>query len=159
MYYCKTVAKNDKVAIMTKQNPRFEEILREHGLSMTKQRAYLFELLIGSEPLSLHELYDVVNAKMDRASLYRNIAVFEQLGIVRRVNIGWKYKIELSDTFAEHHHHLTCIGCHTIIPINERELESFISGVAESHGFKAIEHQVEVQGYCKFCDITRGKSV
>lgn len=137
---------------MSKPNPDVTTILREHGLSITKQRLFVFDLLNGSEPLSMHELYRLAKDKLDRASLYRTIAVFEELGIVQRINIGWKYKVELSDTFAEHHHHLTCVKCHAVIPINEKELESFISGVAASHDFKPIEHQVEVQGYCKACD-------
>lgn len=99
----------------------------------------------------MYELYDLAKGQLDRASLYRIITVFEELGIVQRINIGWKYKIELSDKFAEHHHHLTCLKCHKVIPINEHELESFISNLAGSHEFKPVEHQIELQGYCKDC--------
>jgi Fur family ferric uptake transcriptional regulator len=99
----------------------------------------------------MYELYDLAKGQLDRASLYRIITVFEKLGIVQRINIGWKYKIELSDKFAEHHHHLTCLKCGRIIPINEDELEAFFEGLAHSHKFKPTEHQVEVQGYCETC--------
>lgn len=136
---------------MSQANPGIATILRGHGLSVTKQRLLVFELLEDEEPLSMRELYELSKDKIDRASLYRTVAVFEELGIVQRVNIGWKYKVELSDTFAEHHHHLTCTKCHKVIPINEQELETFISGVAASHGFLPLEHQVEIQGYCASC--------
>ena len=126
-------------------------VLKAHGHSVTKQRLFVFELLEGTEPLTMQELYQLAQGKLDRASLYRTIALFEALGIAQRVNIGWKYKIELSDQFAEHHHHLTCLKCHQVIPINEQELEAFISGLAQSYQFKPVEHQVEVQGYCAAC--------
>jgi len=136
---------------MPQPNPELVSFLRENGFSITKQRILVFELLVNSEPLSVRELYELSKDSIDRASLYRTIAVFEQLGIIQRINIGWKYKVELSDSFAEHHHHLTCVSCHKVIPINEAELESFISLVASSHGFMPIEHQVEIQGYCQHC--------
>jgi Fur family ferric uptake transcriptional regulator len=150
-YYCKSVANNAIVANMSQINHEIATILKNAGLSMTKQRAFVFELLEGSEPVSMYELYDRAKGQLDRASLYRIIAVFEKLGIVQRVTIGWKYKIELSDKFAEHHHHLTCLQCGRIIPINETELETFVETLARSYKFKPTAHQVEIQGYCEVC--------
>jgi Fe2+ or Zn2+ uptake regulation protein len=136
---------------MTKPTSDVSQILKENGYSLTQPRLIVFGLLLDQEPLSLVELYDRAAGKLDRASLYRIITLFEQIGIVQRVNIGWKYKVELSDKFAEHHHHLTCIKCHKIIPINEQELEEFVSSLAAHNHFKPIEHQVEIQGHCEAC--------
>jgi Fur family ferric uptake transcriptional regulator len=136
---------------MSSRNELFMAMLREHGSSSTKQRRALFELLIDQEPLSMHELAAKAADVMDRASVYRTVGLFEQIGIVQRINIGWKYKLELSDFFAEHHHHVTCLGCKRVIPINEDELEVFITKVATAHGFQPTGHQVEIQGYCKLC--------
>lgn len=136
---------------MTKKDQQLERLLRRSGNSITKQRLLVFELLTDQEPVTMHELYERVAGQLDRASLYRIVTLFERLGIIRRINIGWKYKIELSDAFAEHHHHLTCLRCHSVIPINERELESFITTIASGHSFTPAEHQVEIQGYCQQC--------
>jgi Fur family transcriptional regulator, ferric uptake regulator len=136
---------------MSQIKPEIATILKQAGLSVTKQRAVVFELLEDREPLTMYELYDLAKGQLDRASLYRIITAFEKLGIVQRINIGWKYKIELSDKYAEHHHHLTCLKCHKVIPISEEELETFISGLSLSYKFKPVEHQVEVQGYCESC--------
>ena len=68
---------------------------------------------------------------VDRASVYRAVRLFEQLGIVQRLNTGWKYKIELTDKFAEHHHHLTCLQCGKTIAMGESELEEMISKLAD----------------------------
>lgn len=136
---------------MSQINQDIATILKDNGLSVTKQRLFVFDLLEGKEPLTMYELYDQAKGQLDRASLYRIIAVFEKLGIVQRINIGWKYKIELSDKFSDHHHHLTCLKCHKVIPISENELETFIHGLSASHRFNPIEHQVEIQGYCDDC--------
>lgn len=140
---------------MSQINLDIATILKDNGYSVTQKRLYLFKVIEGKEPLTMSEIYAVTRHTLDRASIYRIISLFEKLGVVQRVNIGWKYKIELSDRFAEHHHHLTCINCHKIIPISERELESFISSLAHSYRFDPVDHQVEVQGYCEVCRYTR----
>lgn len=99
----------------------------------------------------MREMCERAASTMDRASVYRTVALFEQIGVIHRINIGWKYKIELSDAFAEHHHHLTCLKCKRIIPINESALETFVAGLAASHHFKLTVHQIEIQGYCAKC--------
>jgi Fur family ferric uptake transcriptional regulator len=136
---------------MSQKDLRIANLLKKNGLSLTRQRLAVFELLEDSEPLTMHELQQLAGDRLDRASLYRTVAVFEKLGIARRVNIGWKYKIELSDAFTEHHHHMTCLQCHKVIPINEQELELFINNLSAQYGFEPIEHQVEIQGYCADC--------
>lgn len=99
----------------------------------------------------MHEL--VVAAKdIDRASVYRTVDLFERLGIVQRINIGWKYKLELTDRFSDHHHHLSCTKCGKTIAMNENELEVFIEQIAHAHGFQPSAHQIEIQGLCSACN-------
>ncbi len=138
---------------MTQGKQDVADLLRRSGHSVTVQRLFVFELLESGKPLSMAYLTARASGAIDRASLYRTVALFEKLGIVRRVHLGWKYKIELSDRFTEHHHHLTCLTCHAIIPISEQELEGFISNLAAQHHFMPVEHQIEVQGYCAGCTI------
>jgi Fur family ferric uptake transcriptional regulator len=138
---------------MAAKTNELELILREHRFSVTKQRRLIFDLLTDQEPMTMYELYDRARGRLDRASTYRIVTLFEKLCIVQRINIGWKYKIELSDKFAEHHHHLTCLKCRRVIPISEGELENFIQCLAVTHEFRPIEHQVEVQGYCGGCAV------
>lgn len=136
---------------MSQINGEIATILKSNDLSVTKQRVLVFEMLEGREPVSMYELYELAKGHLDRASLYRIINIFEQRGIVRRINIGWKYKIELSDKFAEHHHHLSCLKCGRIVAISEHELEDFIAGISRNHNFTPVDHEIEVQGYCDKC--------
>jgi Fur family transcriptional regulator, ferric uptake regulator len=136
---------------MTHATQEIASFLKHHHLSVTKQRLAVFGLLEGREPLSMSDLYELAKDYLDRASLYRTVAVFEELGIVRRVSIGWKYKLELSDRFTEHHHHLTCLKCHKVVSISEEELEAFVGTLSTKYAFKPVEHQIEVQGYCEDC--------
>jgi len=135
---------------MSSSQETFSALLKSHGQSVTKARLAVFEALLGEEPLAMREV--VARTKgVDRASVYRAIDLFEKLGIVQRLNSGWKYKIELSDKFAAHHHHLSCVGCGKTIAISGHELETFIDQLATHYGFAPTAHQIEIQGYCKAC--------
>lgn len=91
---------------------------------------------------------------VDRATLYRNIELFEELGIVRRLQIGWKYRLELADSFVHHHHHMTCSACGVVIALAEdSELERRLLSLADGFGFTAQDHQLEIRGLCQACGI------
>lgn len=130
----------------------FKEILSSNGYRLTDAREATFKLLISPEPQSISQILAKANGKVDRVSVYRNIEVFEKLGIVHRIYVGWKYKIELSDEFIAHHHHLSCLECGKIIDIeDEKHIDDFIQQVAKKFGFEPRRHQFEVDGYCKQC--------
>jgi Fur family ferric uptake transcriptional regulator len=135
---------------MNSARDAFRGLLKANGYSITKPRLRVFEVLLEKKPLSMHDL--VARAgQADRASVYRAVELFERLGIVQRLNTGWKYKLELSDKFVEHHHHLTCVSCGKTIAMNEAELERLIAQAAAAHQFTPTAHQIEVQGLCQDC--------
>lgn len=128
----------------------FSQLLKENGQSITKARLAVFTALLGHEPMPMNELVKRVG-HIDRASVYRAVSLFERLGVIQRLAVGWKYKIELTDHFAEHHHHLTCTNCGRTITMNETELEALISKLAAGHNFAPTAHQIEIQGLCSEC--------
>ncbi|MGB4758968.1 MAG: Fur family transcriptional regulator [Candidatus Saccharimonadales bacterium] len=132
---------------------RFTKKLRDVGQSVTKARVALFQLLENAEPQSTAELLSRAAGQFDRASLYRSLALFEELGIVQRLYIGFKYKIELTDMYSHHHHHVSCLKCGKVMPLSEHEqIERMITLLAKRHGVRATSHQLEIQGYCNECE-------
>jgi len=126
--------------------------LKQQRHSLTTARQTIFAALEDKEPQTMHEIVAACAGQVDRASVYRTIALYEQLGIVQRLQIGWKYKLELSDSFHRHHHHLTCLKCGKITPLPEdRQLEDRLQLLAQSQNFLAQGHQLEIQGLCPLC--------
>jgi Fur family ferric uptake transcriptional regulator len=143
---------------MSSVQDTFRDLLKAAGYSLTAARSAVFESLLGQEPLTMHELVGRVSG-VDRSSVYRAVELFERLGIVQRLNTGWKYRIELSDKFSAHHHHLTCTNCGKTVAMKEAELEAFIEQIARSHGFIPAGHQIEIQGLCGQCSAALTPSV
>ncbi len=103
------------------------------------------------ETQTMHELVARCPG-IDRATMYRNVELFIELGIIQRLQIGWKYQLELTDSFVHHHHHLSCTHCGTVIALAEdTELESRLVALAASQQFVAIDHQLEIRGLCSNC--------
>jgi Fe2+ or Zn2+ uptake regulation protein len=126
-------------------------MLRRHGQSLTAPRKAVYNALQGQEPLSMHELVARCS-EIDRSSVYRTIDLFERLGIVQRLQTGWKYAFELSDQFHEHHHHATCLGCgRAQVLAEDSGLEAQLHTLAARAGFRIERHQLELQGWCADC--------
>ncbi len=130
----------------------FAKTLRQNGRSLTQARILVYEALQDEEPLSMAELGLKLDGMVDRASLYRTISMFEKLGIIQRLQIGWKYKIELADDFNFHHHHITCKNCGMSLPVREDlTLEASVKTLAMEYGFSEVAHQIEIRGLCPKC--------
>ena len=130
-------------------------ILKKNGASLTSPRKAVFDLLLDQEPQSMQVLAKRAEDKVDRATIYRTIELFEKLGIARRLNIGWKYKIELSDVFHAHHHHFYCTNCGRTYPLPPNPMmETMIDSVVSREGFSPRGHQLEIYGLCSACQST-----
>lgn len=135
---------------MIAESSLFAKTLKEHGFSMTRVRRAVFEHLSEQSASTMQQL--VTHLPFDRASIYRTISLFENIGITHRVYAGWKYKVELSDTFDSHHHHATCLRCSAVISLDEdKDLEKKLANLAKKYQFKLASHQVELSGYCYAC--------
>ncbi|HVI60608.1 MAG TPA: Fur family transcriptional regulator [Candidatus Saccharimonadales bacterium] len=134
-------------------NVTLAQHLKRHNQNLTKPRRVVFAAFQGAEPQTMQQLVAACPT-IDRASVYRTVALFEKLGIIQRLQIGWKYKLELTDSFSRHHHHMTCQQCGRIITFDESpELERQLRWLAASHRFKIRGHQLEIQGLCPTCRV------
>ena len=131
---------------------QLQQQLKKHQYSLTGARKTVFQALDGKEAMSMAELVKACAGQLDRATVYRTVEVFEKTGIVERLQIGWKYKIELTGAFSHHHHHLTCTNCGKIIALSEDPtVENRLAELAKLYKFQADNHQIEIRGLCADC--------
>lgn len=137
---------------MISKQQLFATILQGNGYSITKPRKQVFATLEKNKELTMNELVHILQSKCDRASVYRAVELFEELNIVSRISMGWKYKIELSDLFQGHHHHATCTNCERIIEFEETsDFASILEQLGAALDFQVSDHSLEVYGYCSRC--------
>jgi Fur family transcriptional regulator, ferric uptake regulator len=132
---------------------KFKQLLRKNGFFVTKARLRLYGFLYHHPASTIKELIALAKAN-DQATIYRNIELFEQLGVITRLRLGWHTKIELTDKFQKHHHHITCIKCGEVktTPDNQ-QLEAIIHKMSSELIYEMVEHHVEIRGICKACNV------
>jgi Fe2+ or Zn2+ uptake regulation protein len=129
------------------------DLLRERGLRATSQRVVMHRLLRDqARHVSAEELLSEAGEKLPGVSLptvYATLELFEQLGIVRRVNGGGGTIVW--DTRADAHHHMICRNCGRIEDMETSlDLEGARRSAARS-GFQADRAEVVVSGLCASC--------
>lgn len=87
----------------------------------------------------------------DRATAYRTIKLYDELHITRRVWFGHESRVELSDKFIDHHHHIICQSCGKIEKFDHIQIERAIKKVAKQSEYKLTGHTVEIIGVCGDC--------
>lgn len=50
-----------------------------------------------------------------------------------------------------HHHHLMCRSCARAVEVEGPAIEKWAAAVAEHHGFRDVNHSVEIFGTCRRC--------
>ena len=130
--------------------------LREEGQRYTDQRRELVELLANDGPLSIPEvLRDRRGLK--QSSVYRNLAVLEHAGVVRRVVTDEEFgRYELTEDLTGHHHHLICSSCGRVEDVTvpselEGTLDRTLDRLAKRAGFAAVDHRLDLIGTCGDC--------
>ncbi|KFL33403.1 Fur family transcriptional regulator [Sulfurospirillum sp. SCADC] len=88
-------------------------MFQQYDIKFTTARASILEVLkVANSPLNYEQIKEHMSVKMDKATFYRNIAKFEELGMVHKFESDdRKWYFELSSTT---HAHFICEQCHKI---------------------------------------------
>jgi Fur family ferric uptake transcriptional regulator len=146
---------------MPSANPELHRTVRDR-LDQNEQRytagrrAVVTALSNADGPVTLPELIELA-PELAQSSAYRNLAVMEDVGIVRRlVHTTEHARYELAEDLTEHHHHLICEICGTVrditlTPSLERKLDVAFEELALGEGFIPTHHAIDLYGRCSKC--------
>jgi Fur family transcriptional regulator, ferric uptake regulator len=132
------------------------EKLQEAGFRAGGARRAVVELLGEQDcALSALEIEERLQARdhaVGRASVYRALEQLEGLHLVQRLEMGTgTASYERSSPTGEHHHHLVCERCGTVVPFEDARLERAIAQVSRSASFDVSDHDVTLHGRCQRC--------
>jgi Fe2+ or Zn2+ uptake regulation protein len=131
--------------------------LGEHQQRMTAVRGQLVGILAAADrPLTIPEILDAGQG-LAQSSVYRNLVVLEQVGVVHRVVTHDEFaRYELAEDLTGHHHHLVCSNCGRVedLPASEsieRSVEAAVLQAARKVGFQTRQHRLDLVGTCADC--------
>lgn len=127
--------------------------MKTAGLKRTPNRENLLRFLIENHgPFSKDEIKSALpKDDFDSVTLYRNLAHFEEIGLVRRSEFGdgvSRYEFQAHPD--EHHHHIVCTDCRRVDSLDDCIL-SKLDAVVEKLGYTKVRHSLEFFGLCEDC--------
>lgn len=127
-------------------------LIRSAGMRVTKPRIALIEALLGLPgPVSIERIHQVMGPNScDLVTIYRCLAAFENLGIVRRSylhNGTCLYEQTISST---RRYHIICKECGHTDPV-EYTMSGGVERMLQDRGYAQISHIVEFFGLCPTC--------
>ncbi|MDA9990692.1 transcriptional repressor [Paracoccaceae bacterium] len=119
------------------------------GLRLTGQRRIIASVLEDSDDHpDVEELYERASTQDDGISLatvYRTVKLFEEAGILERVEFG-DGRARYEDAERDHHDHLIDLTTGQVIEFVDSDIEALQEKIAAKLGFTLKGHKLELYG-------------
>lgn len=128
---------------------RIEKLCVEKGMRMTEQRRVVARVLADAhDHPDVEELYrraQTVDPHISIATVYRTVRLFEEAGIIARLDFrdGRSRYEEAPDV---HHDHLIDMKTGKVIEFVDSEIEALQSAIAKRLGYRLVDHRLELYG-------------
>tara|TARA_B100000131_G_scaffold104534_1_gene101576 strand:- start:92 stop:541 length:450 start_codon:yes stop_codon:yes gene_type:complete len=122
----------------------------------TNRRKLIGILQEATKPITINQILES-NSDLAQSSVYRNLAVLEQAGLVVRIITNEDHAhYELAEHILDHHHHIICSPCGEILDFHlsakiEKALEESLQKIADEFGFSIDRHRLDLLGTCGDC--------
>ncbi len=119
------------------------------GLRMTGQRRTIAQVLQDSDDHpDVEELYaraSAIDAGISIATVYRTVKLFEEAGILDKLEFG-DGRARYEDAERDHHDHLIDMQSGEVIEFVDAEIEALQDRIARKLGYELRGHRLELYG-------------
>ena len=129
----------------------FEETLRNTWSKVTPERKKLYNWM-KEKHLFTASIIEQDFSSISRASIFRTLKLFCELGILRRINLGdWAESYEIECCEKHHHEHMKCNTCWEVLNFASDKICKKLFLEAKKLGFYISEHSISILWTCKAC--------
>jgi len=128
---------------------RIENLCIAKGMRMTEQRRVIARVLSEAQDHpdveELHRRAHAVDPRISIATVYRTVRLFEEAGIISRLDFrdGRSRYEEASEA---HHDHLIDMTTGKVIEFVDPEIEALQEAIARRLGYRLVDHRLELYG-------------
>ncbi|WP_299731396.1 Fur family transcriptional regulator [uncultured Tateyamaria sp.] len=137
---------------MSAKRPSITARSEAMGLRMTQPRRIIAEVLQASDDHpDVEELYNrasAVDSGISIATVYRTVKLFEEAGILDKLEFG-DGRARYEDAEREHHDHLIDMNSGEVIEFMDEEIEALQEKIAQKLGYELRGHRLELYGVPK----------
>jgi Fur family ferric uptake transcriptional regulator len=128
---------------------RIENLCLEKGMRMTEQRRVIARVLsVAHDHPDVEELYRRAHAEdpnISIATVYRTVRLFEESGIIARLDFR-DGRSRYEEATELHHDHLIDTRTGRVIEFTDPQIEMLQQEIAKRLGFKLVDHRLELYG-------------
>lgn len=128
---------------------RLEQLCLEKGLRMTEQRRVIARVLSDAEDHpdveEIHRRANGLDNRISIATVYRTMRLLEEYDIVDRHDFN-DGRARYEEAGTDHHDHLINLRTGEVIEFINHEIEELQERIAREHGFKLVDHRLELYG-------------
>jgi Fur family ferric uptake transcriptional regulator len=119
------------------------------GLRMTEQRRIVARVIGAAEDHpDVEELYtraSAIDPRISIATVYRTVKLFEEAGILERLEFG-DGRARYEDAERDHHDHMIDMNSGEVIEFVDPDIEALQQKIAERLGYRLVGHRLELYG-------------
>ncbi len=136
--------------------------LKKAGYKLTQARMTVLEILEAEHghitSSDVLQKVEEVNPSIGRASVFRTLDLFTNLGIIRPTYIDTSLTPTYVMMHEGHHHHVICTNCNRVIEFDNCGLEMLTQTLEEKLNIKISGHLLEFYGLCQNCLTTEASA-
>jgi Fur family transcriptional regulator, ferric uptake regulator len=138
------------------QRATLADALRDRGLQPTLQRELIYEIVAGCPGHICAEHVLGVAGEMrpdlsiNKTTVYRNLELLAELGLVRRHHCG-EGPVQYESGTRGPHAHLICATCGELVDMDTDIAAELTGSIAASHSFRVDLDHYPIAGICAAC--------
>lgn len=130
-----------------------QRYLNEQGLKQTRQREVIASTFFKTKKhIRIEELWNEVRKvepSIGYVTVYRTLMLLKECGLAHQRHFGEGKS--LFENAGEHHDHMICIKCGSIVEFEDDRIERLQEQIAKENHFKIVSHRHEIYGACSRC--------
>ena len=119
------------------------------GLRMTEQRRIIARVIgAADDHPDVEQLYAravLIDPRVSIATIYRTVKLFEESGILDRLEFG-DGRARYEDAERDHHDHMIDVNTGEVIEFIDTEIEALQERIAAKLGYRLVDHRLELFG-------------
>ncbi len=128
---------------------RIERLCLEKNMRMTEQRRVIARVLSQAtdhpDVEELHRRAHAVDPHISIATVYRTVRLFEEAGIIDRLDFR-DGRSRYEEHSEDHHDHLIDMKTGKVVEFVDEEIEALQIAIAKKLGYKLVDHRLELYG-------------
>lgn len=128
---------------------RIEKLCLEKNMRMTEQRRVIARVLSAAidhpDVEELHRRAHAVDPHISIATVYRTVRLFEEAGIIDRLDFR-DGRSRYEEHSEDHHDHLIDMKTGKVVEFVDDDIEALQIAIARKLGYRLVDHRLELYG-------------